>query len=112
MLTLCLAVVLWPTAGVVSAYSGLVGGLISTLANLFFASKLFSDRGSWQPEHLAVRVYWGQIGKLLITIGLFSMAVVLINPLDVIAMFALYLLVQISPAVTAGMWQKTETDQG
>ncbi len=92
--------------GLVAGYSALAGGIISVLANAFFALRLFSDRGSWQVDQLAVVAYRGVTGKLFITVALFLLAVVLIRPLSAVALFAVYLWIQISPAWIAGVMNR------
>ena len=97
------AVVLLPLFDLVVAYSALAGGMISVCANAFFATRLFSDAGSWQKDHLAASVYRGVIGKFLLTMVMFILAVVLLKPLNAAALFAAYLWIQISPVLIAGI---------
>lgn len=106
ILALTTSVVLLPFFGLVTAYSALVGGMISVIANAFFALRLFSNKGSWQVEHLAAVTYRGVIGKIFLTTALFILAVVLIRPLNAAALFAVYLWIQISPALIAGALNK------
>ena len=97
------AVLLLPVFGLVAAYSALAGGLISVAANAIFAIRLFGDKGSWQAEELTATLYRGLLGKYFLTIALFILAMVLIEPLNVTALFAVYLWVQVSPAIIAGI---------
>ena len=97
------AALLLPVFGLVTAYSALAGGMISVIANAFFAVRLFSNSGSWQVDHVKATVYRGVIGKFLLTMALFFMAVVLLKPLNVTALFAVYLWIQVSPALIAGV---------
>ena len=97
------AVVLLPLFDLVAAYSALAGGMISVCANAFFANRLFSNAGSWQKDHLAASVYRGVIGKFLLTMVMFILAVVLLKPLNEAALFAAYLWIQISPVLIAGI---------
>lgn len=97
------AVVLLPLFDLVAAYSALAGGMISVCANAFFATRLFSNAGSWQKDHLAASVYRGVIGKFLLTMVMFILAVVLLKPLNAAALFAAYLWIQISPVLIAGI---------
>jgi ATP synthase protein I len=97
------AVVLLPFFDLVTAYSALAGGMISVCANAFFATRLFSNAGSWQRDHIAASVYRGVIGKFLLTMVMFFLAVVLLKPLDVVALFAAYLWIQVSPVLIAGV---------
>jgi len=102
-LAIITAALLLPVFGLVVAYSAFAGGVISVVANAYFAIRLFDDKGSWQAEHLAATVYRGVLGKFFLTIALFFFVMVLVEPLNVAALFAVYLLVQVSPAVIAGV---------
>lgn len=86
-----------------AAYSGLLGGLISIAANSVFAIRLFNDQGSWQAIDLTATLYRGLIGRYFLTIALFILTMALIEPLNITALFAVYLWVQVSPALIAGM---------
>jgi len=105
-LTILTSAALLPLFDLVTAYSGLAGGMISVLANTFFALKLFSDKGSWQPNNLAATVYRGILGRILLTISLFFLVVVLLKPLNIMALFAVYMWIHVSPAVIAGVQKK------
>ena len=102
-LALVSSAVLLPVFGLVAAYSALAGGMISVIANAFFALRLFSNKGSWQVNQLAAATYRGVIGKLFLTMALFLLAVVLLKPLNAAALFAVYLWIQISPALIAAV---------
>ncbi len=102
-LALISSAVLLPVFGLVAAYSALAGGMISVVANAFFALRLFSNKGSWQVDQLAAVTYRGVIGKLFLTVALFLLAVTLLKPLNAAALFAMYLWIQISPALIAGV---------
>lgn len=93
------AVLLLPVFGLVAAYSALAGGLISVAANAIFAIRLFDDKGSWQAEQLTATLYRGLLGKYFLTIALFIMSMVFIEPLNTPALFAGYLWIQVSPAL-------------
>ena len=97
------AVALFPVFDLVVACSLLAGGLISAAANAIFAIRLFDDKGSWQAEQLTAGLYRGLIGKYFLTIALFIMSMVFIEPLNIPALFAGYLWIQMSPALIAGV---------
>lgn len=86
-----------------TAYSALAGGMISVIANAFFAVRLFSNAGSWQKDQIAAAVYRGLIGKFLLTMVMFILAMVLLKPLNVAALFAAFLWIQVSPVLIAGI---------
>jgi F0F1-type ATP synthase assembly protein I len=97
VLALLISTALLTGFGVVEAYSALAGGMISVAANVFLALRLFDGRVSWDSAGLTASVYRGVIGRILLTLALFALA--LIRPLDAVVFFAAYLLVQVSPAV-------------
>jgi len=100
--TLTLAAVLlgwyWPN-GWVSAYSALTGGLIATLANAWFALKIFGSRPSERPEVVLRGFYWGELNKILFTSAMFIAAFILIRPVNAAALLAVYFFVHMTPAV-------------
>ena len=102
-LLLVTAAILYSVFDFEVAYSGLLGGFISIAANAIFAIRLFNDKGSWQAENLTASLYRGLLGRYFLTIALFFLAVALLEPLNITALFAVYLLVQVSPALIAGM---------
>ena len=57
-----------------AAYSALVGGGVSTLATLYFASQVFSVPIGSPAAKIARAFYWGELVKLLLTIILLSIA--------------------------------------
>lgn len=102
-LTIFTAVILLIVFDLETAYSALAGGMISVVANAFFAVRLFSNAGSWQKDQIAASVYRGLIGKFLLTMVMFILAVVLLKPLNVAALFAAFLWIQVSPVLIAGV---------
>jgi ATP synthase protein I len=57
-----------------AAYSAVVGGGISTLVTLYFASKVFSVRVGSSAAQVARAFYVGEVVKILLTIALLSAA--------------------------------------
>ena len=102
-LAIITAALVLPVFGLVAAYSAFTGGLISVAANAIFAIRLFDDKGSWQAEQLTATLYRGLLGKYFLTIALFIMSMVFIEPLNIPALFSGFLWIQVSPAVIAGM---------
>ncbi|WP_051301795.1 ATP synthase subunit I [Sedimenticola selenatireducens] len=95
--TLTAALLLLMVAGDVYAYSGLAGGLIATLANAFFAFRIFVRYTAQEPGRLLARFYGAEILKLVLTGLLFAGAILWIKPLSVGALFGIFLLVQLMP---------------
>jgi ATP synthase protein I len=81
------------------AYSSLTGGLIATLANAWFAIKVFRARPTVAPETLLTLFYVGEIYKFIFTGAMFVMAFVLIKPINVVALLVTYFLIHMTPAV-------------
>ncbi len=57
-----------------AAYSALVGGGISTVATLYFASTVFSIRIGSPAAKIARAFYMGEVVKMLLTVILLSVA--------------------------------------
>ena len=83
----------------VVAYSSLAGGLIATLANAWFALKVFRVEPTVAAETLLTTFYVGEIYKFILTGALFVIAFVLIKPLSVAALLITYFIVHMTPAV-------------
>jgi len=81
------------------AYSSFIGGLIATLANAWFAIKVFRIKPTVAAETLLTTFYVGEIYRFVLTGALFMMAFVLIKPLSAVALLLTYLLIHITPAV-------------
>ena len=84
---------------VIAAYSGLVGGMIATLATAWFAVKVFGIKLDRDPVQILRTLYLGEINKILITVSLFIAAFVLIRPVNAAALIAMYFLVYMTPFV-------------
>jgi ATP synthase protein I len=81
------------------AYSSLTGGLIATLANAWFALKVFRLKPTVKPEILLTAFYVGEIYRFIFTGAMFVIAFVLIKPLSVVALLVTYFLIHLTPAL-------------
>ncbi len=72
LLTLLVAAAAFVVSGFQAAYSALVGGGISTLVTLYFASKVFSVRIGSPAAKVARAFYVGELVKLFLTVVLLS----------------------------------------
>ena len=81
------------------AYSSLTGGLIATLANAWFAIKVFRVKPTVAAESLLTTFYVGEIGKFVFTGAMFMIAFVLIKPISIVTLLLTYLFIHITPAV-------------
>ncbi|MFG0382828.1 F0F1 ATP synthase subunit I [Pseudomonas sp. zbq_18] len=76
----------------VNGYSGLCGGLIAWLPNLYFAHKAFRYSGARAAQNIVRSFYTGEAGKLILTAVLFALAFVVVKPLAAPALFGVFVL--------------------
>lgn len=86
--------VLWGWQGTVAGYSGLCGGVIAWLPNLYFAHKAFRFSGARAAQNIVRSFYAGEAGKLILTAVLFALTFAGVKPLDALAVFGVFLLTQ------------------
>lgn len=89
------AVVLWQSLGQVAGYSGLLGGLIAWLPNLYFAHKAFRFSGARAAQAIVRSFYAGEAGKLILTAVLFALTFAGVKPLEALAVFGVFVLTQL-----------------
>ncbi|MDP3814349.1 F0F1 ATP synthase subunit I [Pseudomonas sp.] len=89
------AVVLWQWRGAVSGYSGLCGGLIAWLPNMYFAHKAFRFSGARAAQAIVRSFYAGEAGKMILTAALFTLTFAGVKPLDALAVFGVFFLIQL-----------------
>ncbi|MDT8398171.1 MAG: F0F1 ATP synthase subunit I [Pseudomonadales bacterium] len=65
-----------------AAYSVLLGGLISTVPNGYFARKAFKYRGARYTPEIVKSFYAGETGKMVMTAGLFALVFAGVRPLN------------------------------
>ena len=92
------AAALFGWRGAVSGYSGLCGGLIAWLPNLYFAHKAFRFSGARAAQSIVRSFYAGEAGKLILTAVLFALAFVGVEPLAPMQLFIGYLLALLAAA--------------
>ncbi len=85
--------------GYVHALSSLAGGAIATLANAWFALRVFSGYRAQQPERLLGRLYGAEFQKLLLVGFMFAVTMIWMRPLSAVALFGTFMLVQLVPIV-------------
>jgi ATP synthase protein I len=81
--------------GWVSAYSVLLGGLISIIPNAYFAAKVFSQTGARAMESIVRNAYLGEFIKLALMGAGFALVFVAVKPLHAPAVFAGFVVVHI-----------------
>ncbi len=89
------ALALWWWRGPVSGYSGLCGGLIAWVPNLYFAHKAFRFGGARAAQAIVRSFYAGEAGKLILTAALFALTFAGVKPLEALAVFGVFLLAQL-----------------
>jgi ATP synthase protein I len=89
------ALALWQWYGVVPGYSGLCGGLIAWLPNLYFAHKAFRFSGARAAQAIVRAFYAGEAGKLILTAVLFALTFAGVKPLAPLAVFGVFMLTQL-----------------
>ena len=88
------------TQGWVAAYSAWLGGLTALLPNVFFTYKAFQYFGA-RSIAVIIQSFWaGQMGKLILTAVLFAVLFLGVKPLNVLAVFIGYILVQMTSATS------------
>jgi ATP synthase protein I len=95
VVVLLLAVVLWQWQGVVAGYSGLCGGVIAWLPNMYFAHKAFRFNGARAAQAIVRSFYAGEAGKLVLTAVLFALTFAGVKPLEPLAVFGVFFLTQL-----------------
>ncbi|AHL77583.1 ATP synthase subunit I [Stutzerimonas stutzeri] len=93
-LLLISAVVLWLWIGNVAGYSGLLGGLIALLPNIYFAHKAFRFSGARAAQAIVRSFYAGEAGKLIFTSVLFALVFTGVKPLNPLSLFGVFILTQ------------------
>ncbi|MFN3581351.1 MAG: F0F1 ATP synthase subunit I [Pseudomonas sp.] len=85
------ALSLWLFQDIVAGYSGLLGGLIALIPNVYFAYRVFRFFGARSARAIVTEFFSGEAGKLILTAVLFIAVWVGVEPLEAGAVFAGYL---------------------
>lgn len=84
--------------------SALVGGLASLTGNLVFALWVFAPYKAQRPGGLLSRFYLAEIAKLVVIGLVFAAAINWLQPLNVVALFGSFFVVQVlSPLLAHSM---------
>jgi ATP synthase protein I len=107
-----LAAVLWGLYGHVAGYSALLGSLTCVIPNGFLALRLVVPRRDPGGAGALVRAaYIGELGKLGLTVLMFSIVFVLVRPLSAAALFAGFIAAQLMTLLGLLMHDKQETEE-
>ena len=90
-------------------WSGLAGGLIATLANAYFAWKVFAKQQESEPEQILATYYRAEVSKIILTVMLFTAAIVMIKPLSMIPLIGVYLINTMIPLLVSYLNDDSET---
>ena len=90
-----LAAAVWGLYGPVAGYSALLGSLTCVIPNGFLALRLVAPRRDPGARALIRAAYIGELGKLGLTVVMFSLVFVLVRPLSAAALFAGFIAAQL-----------------
>jgi len=96
------------------AISALVGALIASSANAYFAWKVFIKAASAakdaQPAQILTTYYGAEVGKIILTVMLFVSAFNAIKQLNVVALMCAYLFITMIPMLVSFFINTDEDD--
>ena len=98
LLTVLVAVVLFPF-GLVYAYSGALGGGIATISNALFARKVFGEYKAQNPGMVLARFIGAEVQKIIVIALLFASTIIWFDVLSYATLFGSYLFVQIGSLI-------------
>jgi ATP synthase protein I len=105
-----LAVVFWGVNGHVAGYSALLGSLTCVIPNAFLALRLVVPRRDPGAQALIRAAYIGELGKLALTVLMFSLVFVLVRPLAALPLFTGFIATQLVTLAGLVMQGKQEQD--
>ena len=91
-----LAAAMWGIFGHVAGYSALLGSLTCVIPNTFLALRLMASRRDPGAKALVRAAYIGELGKLGLTVLMFSIVFVTVKPLSAPALFAGFIAAQLA----------------
>jgi len=107
-----LAAALWIVLGNTAGYSALLGCLTSVLPNGFLALRLAVPRRDPGAKSLLQAAYLGEIGKLALTVLMFSIVFVTVRPLAAAPFFAGFVVTAMVPLLGFLIRDKAITVKG
>ena len=93
--TAVIALILLISMGKTAAYSALLGGAVFIMPNWLFTGVVFRRSDEDTARRILNRFFVGEALKIFVTIVLFALCFMFIRPLNVIALFATFILVMI-----------------
>lgn len=83
-----LALLFWGIGGTIAGYSALLGGLACVIPNAFLALRLHMSRHDPDARGILRAAYIGELGKIGLTVLIFSLVFTLVRPLAAGPLFA------------------------
>ena len=105
-----LAAAIWGIFGHVAGYSALLGSLTCVIPNTFLALRLVASRRDPGARALIRAAYIGELGKLGLTVLMFSIVFVMVKPLSAPALFAGFIAAQLVTFAGFLLRDELETD--
>ena len=90
-----LAALFWGLAGGVAGYSALLGSLTCVIPNAFLATRIVLARRDRGARDLIRAAWTGEMGKLALTVLMFSIVFVTVRPLAAGSLFAGFIAAQL-----------------
>ena len=91
-----LSAALWIVSNSIAGYSALLGSLTCVVPNAFLALRLVAPRRDPGAAGLLRAAWVGEIGKLALTVLLFTLVFTLVRPLSPAALFAGFIATQLA----------------
>ena len=107
-----LAAVIWGVFGKITGYSAFLGSLICVIPNAFLALRLVVPRRDPGAGALVSAAWVGEIGKLALTVLIFTLVFTLVRPLSAAALFAAFITTQLVTFSGFLMRHEQDTDNG
>lgn len=86
--------------GPVAGYSALAGGAAVVLPNAFLAARLLAPTARTEASRMLRAAWFGEIGKIVLTVAIFAAVFVAVKPLSAPALFSTFIAAQL---VTLGV---------
>jgi len=106
-----LAVVFWGLQGSIAGYSALLGSLTCVIPNAFLALRLVLPRRDPGARALIRAAYIGELGKLALTVLMFSIVFALVRPIEAVPLFAGFIAAQLATIAGLVMRDKNERNR-
>lgn len=106
---LAVAAAFWASGGRVAGYSALLGSLACVIPNGFLALRLAVPRRDPGARELLKAAWIGEIGKLALTVLIFSLVLALVRPLSGGPLFTGFIASQLM--VFLGVWLRDDEEE-